>query len=272
MSLKTRILFCLMCPIAFFSLFGCEDSHPNKTERRFSQHNMMRAANDLEMPSEIWRQMVAIWKDERNIPQTIEESQGSKKKEEPKSESSSEEGEKKSPEENRDGGGYFDSRGGMAESGIPIEFKPFTVRLVEKNDGVLKNGDSELSFGPGGGELDLSEFVENKNGSFYFSVNYLPELKGIRKRVLFWSRSLLRKRGRDQLGSGCHVFYELTSAFNKLGWNEGFLLNTADGAHVSALAGTFFFLAVHERQMLISQLTVGDSKGNEFICAEGKKH
>ena len=47
---------------------------------------------------------------------------------------------------------------------------------------------------------------------------------------------------------------------------EGLLLNTTDGRHVSALAGTYFFAAVHDGKLHLASLVIKDSLRQDLMC------
>lgn len=154
----------------------------------------------------------------------------------------------------------------MMESTLPTEFEPLKVFLVERNRGILKRGNTEIQFGPGGGELDLNDFVQDRNGSFYFIVQFMSDAPVSQLKVFYLSNALQRSRGADRLGVGCNKYLDITSAFTNAMKAEGFLMNTTDFAHVSALAGTFFFAAAHERKLHLAQLTIKDSSRRSLHC------
>jgi hypothetical protein len=149
---------------------------------------------------------------------------------------------------------------------IPIVFKPVSVYLLEKNQGILRNGSVVVEIGQAGGEIDLSDFVQARNGSFFFVVDFVPEFELANRRVYFLSNSIERTKGTDALGTGCNSYFDVTSAFNQALKSEGFLVNTFENRHVSALAGTYFFTAVHDGNLYIGSFSIKDSTRPELQC------
>jgi hypothetical protein len=145
-------------------------------------------------------------------------------------------------------------------------FKPLSVYLLEKNKGILHQGPYEIQYGQGGGELDLKDYVQKKNGSFYFMADFAPELTSARRHVFFVSNSIERKRANEKIGTGCNSYFDVTSAFDKALKNEGFLVNTSDARHVGALAGSYFFTAVQDGKLYLASLIVKDSGYDAYHC------
>lgn len=149
---------------------------------------------------------------------------------------------------------------------LPSQFSPLKVYLIEKNRGILGQKNLELAYGPGGGELDLAHFVAPKNGSFYLAFEFMPALKEARRRVFYLSNSVKRQQGSEVLGSGCDTYFDVSGAFAKAMEGPGFLLNTTDGRHVSALAGTFFFAVAEDGKLYLARLTIRDSGQRSLQC------
>ena len=169
------------------------------------------------------------------------------------------------------GGGGHGGGGGPVDAapkaGLPTVFKPLKVILIEKNHGILQRGTSELVYGPGGGELDLKDFVNEKSGSFYFLVEFAPEeLEGVDRKVFFLSNSLIRKKGDERVGTGCNTYFDVSTAFRKAASDKGFLVNTTEGRHISALAGSYFFAAVHEGKLNLASLVIRDTSQRSLQC------
>ena len=158
-------------------------------------------------------------------------------------------------------------RSASAKGALPTAFVPITVRLIEKNKGILTDGHAEIEFGPGGGELDLREFLQaGKNGSFYLVVDFAPEVEKKDRKVYFLSNGIKRKRGSETLGAGCDAYFDVSTGFDKAMRTTGLLVNTTDGRHVSTLAGTFFFSALHQGKLQLASLTVTDSSHRSLQC------
>jgi hypothetical protein len=180
------------------------------------------------------------------------------------------------------------------------EFIDVKVYLSERTEGILGGHNFELSYGQGGGTLDLSDFVHEKNGSFFVAIEPVIEAKeapsketptvekGPEKpakeaegeakkepkkadepsapKIYFLSGAKHRKIGEQFLGSGCNSYYDISSYFSKSMAGEGFLVNTSQERHISALVGTYFFVIHKGSHLLLTQLTIKDSHFKNLQC------
>jgi hypothetical protein len=234
-------------------LAGCE-KEPEWKKHQFSSHNV-KANLETELPQGLLHQIEGLLK------------AGGEKKEGGHEGGGGEGGQAQAEGGHAQAeGGHEGGEGSRAQNVLPSEFSPLKVYLIEKNKGILGNENSELQYGPGGGELDLRDYVAPKNGSFYFAVEFMPALEKAERKVYFLSNSVVRKLGGVTLGSGCEAYYDVTSAFKKAMSHEGFLVNTTGGRHVSALAGTYFFAAASEGKLYLARLTVRDSSQRSLQC------
>lgn len=160
------------------------------------------------------------------------------------------------------------ARGASAkpEAELDTEFVTLRAFLIEKNKGILGRENFELKFPVGGGEIDLSDFVQPLKGSFYFATDFLPDLDPKAKKVFFLSNSQARTMLGAKVGAGCESYFDVTSAFTKAMAGPGFLVNTTEGRHVGALAGTYFFLGFDGGKLRIATLIVRDSKFRSLQC------
>lgn len=152
------------------------------------------------------------------------------------------------------------------KANVATAFAPLKVYLVEKNPGILRDGHTEIDFGPGGGEIDLRDLVEPHNGSFYFIAEFLPDVKDIKRNVFFLSGAKQRKIDGQVYGAGCKSYLNVSTAFEKAAQTTGFLVNTTEGRHIAALAGTYFFAASHEGKLHLASLTIKDDGHRELQC------
>lgn len=148
----------------------------------------------------------------------------------------------------------------------PTEFVGLKVFLVERNKGILGGENHLLAFPPGGGELDLRDFVSEKSGSFYFVAEPRTKIEKPNIKVYFLSNSKVRDLNGTTVGSGCDTYFDVSSAFSKAVVSEGFLLNTTEQRHVSASAGTFFFVLDDGQKLHLARLTVKDSRYPAVQC------
>ncbi len=145
-------------------------------------------------------------------------------------------------------------------------FEPLKVFLIERNKGLLKGHNIALSFAPGGGELDLHDWVQPLRGSFYVAFEYLPKIEKPDTKVFFLSNSIIRKIGSDIVGSGCDKYFDLSKAVSSAMMRDGFLLNTSDQRHVSALAGTYVFASIYDRKLHLASLVIHDEEHRALQC------
>lgn len=217
---------------------GCDDERGWK-KAHLTSFDLSRAPSNAELPAALWKRIEGLLHESEQGPMQ--------------------------PSSEQDGTGPVNHSFWKMNT-LPTEFAPLSVYLLEKNKGLLKHGSVKLKFAAGGGELNLDEYIEPLRGSFYFMVDFLPERTEVKKHVYFLSNSIRREMGTEALGSGCHTYYDISSAFRSAVENGGFLLNTTDSRHISALAGTYFFAAVHAKKLYLAQLTVKSSSRRDLQC------
>jgi len=222
---------------------ACSHDSPIWKSYVFTTHDQSRSAASADLPRSLWEKITGL----------IHEG------------GTSASGGSDGAEQGADG---ENTSGGSARrlGQLPSVFSPIRVYLVEKNQGILTKGNTEIILPAGGGEIDLSDFVQAKNGSFYFAAEFLPKLEKVERKVFFLSGARERDIQGERFGAGCHTYFDVSSAFNKAVSREGFLVNTTDGRHISALAGTFFFAAAHEGKLYLASLIVKDSVRRKLQC------
>lgn len=148
-----------------------------------------------------------------------------------------------------------------------LTFAPIKVRFVEKNPGVLVDHEFQVELPRGGGEIDLSQFVKDGQGTFrvFFEVEEMKEANDIK--VFFISRAKKRKIDGEVWGAGCKKFFDIKSYLEKEGLTKGIEVNTTRSRHLSVLGGTFIFAAGHQ----ISQVTFKDSLQSHLFCGTESK-
>lgn len=219
---------------------GCKKEAGWKSHQ-FEEKTMRPKAHDVQIPATLWEKIEAL-----------SSGAGEKAAEKPK-------------EGGHEGGGS--SRGSeSAAQRPPTSFDSVKVYLVERNKGILKSGDMALTFPNGGGELDLSDFVEPKRGSFHVVFEFLPEIENAQIKIFYLSQAVSRKIGSDTVGAGCGTFMDITQAAQTAAKGDGFLVNTSEQRHVSALAGTYVFASMHEGKLHLSSLIIRDSQNRALQC------
>lgn len=145
-------------------------------------------------------------------------------------------------------------------------FGPLTLKLFEKNQGVLSEKMAVYKLPSGGGELDLSKLVTGQAGTFFLGFDVPIQDKMINKKVYFISQSRQRKVNDEILGSGCNKILNLTSSLGQLGFKDLLKLNTTRDRHISVLGGHFIFLIETESSWYATQVTFYDSKRADLFC------
>lgn len=174
------------------------------------------------------------------------------------------------------GGGKEAEKKGEAEGeGAAREdsyvFSEVNVILKEKNPGIIRDGAVKIALPRGGGEIDLSHYVLDNQGSFYVSFDFPAFADATGKKVLFISHSRKRKINDQIFGSGCHAFFDITRKFLQDMGKEGLKVNTTRNRHVSVLAGSFILMAKKAGQSYITQVTFTDSGNKNLLCPEKQK-
>lgn len=147
-------------------------------------------------------------------------------------------------------------------------FSEISVSLVQKNDGIIKNGAVKIFLPKGGGTVDLSQFVEDQGGTFYVGFDFADFKDAIEKKVLFVSGARKRKIGGKIFGAGCNQYFDITDSFFKQMKHEGIKVNTTQDRYLSILGGTFLFAAKNSTDIRIAQVTFKNSKTPSLFCKE----
>lgn len=169
-----------------------------------------------------------------------------------------------------------------AKVGIETELKPMAIYLIEEVRGTLGGKHHRIEFGPGGGAIDLRDFVTQDRGAFRLVFEFDPRTRtaeetkaeaDFERKVLFYSNG---KRRRSQqgtsvewVGDGCDHWLDVTRPVLQAAQGEGLLFAVADARHVSALAGTFFFSVKSPKAPNLVQLarvSFYDSSRRSLLC------
>ncbi len=143
-----------------------------------------------------------------------------------------------------------------------ISFSPMRVRFKEKNPGVLIEPEFVVELARGGGEIDLSRFVTNKQGTFsiFFDANEVKSSK--HPHIFFVSKGRKRKIEGEVWGAGCKTFLNMTDFMLKQNEKTGIEVNTTRSRHLSVLMGHFIFAADKK----LTQVTFTDSSQPSLNC------
>lgn len=155
----------------------------------------------------------------------------------------------------------------VVKSSVETDLKPVAVYLIEQTHGVLGGRNHKIQFGPGGGDLDLRDFVLENRGAmrvvFEFGEGVDPKSK---RRVWYISNARKRRVGSDSVGAGCQTYMDISSVVEKSNKGEGLLFAIGDDRHVSALAGTYLFSVKNGTRVEVSRVTIYDSSKRALLC------
>ena len=144
-----------------------------------------------------------------------------------------------------------------------------TTDLTQDRVRSLK-GPTSILTAPGGGSIDLSDYVTPLKGMFRLKIKLENDHREAQlpARVYFISRSKVRQIGDEKFGAGCGKYYDITSFFNSKMAKGGFELYTADQRYVEVLRGTFVFASYSTDALQLASVTFYDSRYTAGECPE----
>lgn len=149
-----------------------------------------------------------------------------------------------------------------------VVFSEITVILAQKNSGIIKGEAVKISLPKGGGNIDLSQYITGKKGSFYVGFEYPAFEAASAKKVVFVSGTRKRKIGGQIFGSGCNQYFDISDKFLKEMKGEGLKVNTTQERYLSVLGGTFLFSAKKDNEVHLTQVTFTNSQFPSLFCKE----
>lgn len=221
--------------VALLLLVACSsEKQPDYVPAKAQSLNMSGAAEDVKLPSELFDELMEVYRPTLEDQEATDQSS--------------------------------DSR---AKLKIPTEFFAFNLFLTEKTKGVLGGDNSELAYGKGGGVLDLKDFIHLQKGTFLLGFKpLLPDIGEEKLKVLFLSNSYRRESEGTVYGAGCNVYLNVSDFFNKSMATTGIVVNVAKERHVGLLGGTLFFAISIKGKLYLSQLTIRDSRYKNLFCRQ----
>ncbi|NUN05473.1 MAG: hypothetical protein HUU57_06910 [Bdellovibrio sp.] len=163
------------------------------------------------------------------------------------------------------GGGHGGGRAASASS-KNLVFSDLQIFLVEKNPGVVAGEAVKISLPKGGGTVDLSRFISNKQGTFYVGFEF-PEFADVEaKKVIFISNTKKRRIGNQVFGAGCNQILDITDRFMQEMKGEGLKVNTTQERYVSVMGGTFLFAAQKGSDVFLAQVTFTNPQQAALFC------
>lgn len=158
-----------------------------------------------------------------------------------------------------------DSKGDTVQKAT-VEMAPLKVFLIEKTKGILGYETLQLDYPKGGGELDLRDYVQEKQGSFYVVIEFGVVPGENPFKIFYLSNAQKRKLSGDIVGAGCNKYFDISSYYKNSLNSMGFLVNTTNQRDVSALAGSYFFATKVGGKRYMAQLTIKDSRHRQLLC------
>lgn len=141
------------------------------------------------------------------------------------------------------------------------------VELTQDKPRALK-GPTRISTPPGGGVIDLADYVTPLRGSFRLKFILEDDHHQAQNfsRVYFISNAKERAIEGERFGSGCGKYFDVTSFIKTRMSGDGLMLYTADQRYVSVLDGTFVFTSHNPDALMLASVTFIDSRYNGLSC------
>lgn len=142
-----------------------------------------------------------------------------------------------------------------------------STEMTQSRVRALK-GPVQILTPPGGGTVDLADFVTPLKGAFNMKIRLENDHNEtqIPTKVYFISQAKDRKIGEDHFGAGCDKYFDVTSFFLKRMAKDGFALYTADQRYLSVIRGTFVFVSYAPDALQLASLTFYDSRYTKWDC------
>lgn len=141
------------------------------------------------------------------------------------------------------------------------------AELTQQKARALK-GPTRILTPPGGGTIDLADYVLPLKGGFQLKIALEDEHHQTQpiSKVYFISLSKQRKIDDEKYGAGCGKYMDVTSYFNKQMKKNGFDLYTADQRYVSVVRGTFILVSYLPEALQLASVTFLDSRYTKWDC------
>lgn len=226
--------------VAVFSS-GCKEEARWKS-RVYQERQASSSTGEVRMPRELWKWMI---EPDRPLKGLIDISA--------------------TPPPHEDG-----ADSAIVKKTVETDLKPVALYLIEETRGVLGGQNHKITFGPGGGELDLRDFISEERGAFRAVFEFGSEVLDADPkapwRVWYLANGKRRKVGPDWVGAGCNKYMDITSAVRNANQRDGLLLAVAGDRYLSTLAGTFFFTLKNGARVEVSRVTIFDSSKRNLQC------
>jgi len=167
---------------------------------------------------------------------------------------------------------YFKAtRDPKMESKKPLVRQLMTVKteLQQEKLRALK-GPTRILTPPGGGTIDLADYVTSLKGAFRLKILSEDEHHQTQNltKVYFISQGKSHTLDGETFGAGCGKYMDVTSYFKKEMNHKGFDLYTADQRYVSVLRGTFILINYQPEALQLASVTFLDSRYTKWDCPQ----
>lgn len=268
-------LFPLFAVSILLTAAGCKEE-PSWKSRVFTQRNLSTNVGEVKIPSELWEHVITPDKPLGGLLGIGGDSSKPKAEHAPeKGDAHGETGGHGEASGHGEAGGHGDKTEGeaggdgsaIAKLSVETDLKPLTVYLIEETRGVLGGRNLKIEFGPGGGDIDLRDFILTNRGTFRVVFEFAPDAEPEAvKRVWYLSNAQKRKVGPDSVGAGCDTYMDISTFTKKQAEKDGMLFAIGSDRHVSALAGTYVFSVKRGGRVQVSRLTILDSSKRKLMC------
>lgn len=228
MSCRSLLIFSM-----FLTVASCKEKMPSYHAEEYQEIKYEDLPEDIKVPTKIW-EMVEF------------KGAGSEKAE-------------------GHGGGHGEGAAAPAAS-KNLVFSDLQIFLVEKNSGVVAGEAVKISLPKGGGTVDLSRFITNKQGTFYVGFEFPEFAEAQAKKVIFVSNTKKRRIGSQIFGAGCNQIFDITDRFMQEMKGDGLKVNTTQERYLSVMGGTFLFAAQKGSDVFLAQVTFTNPQQAALFC------
>lgn len=145
------------------------------------------------------------------------------------------------------------------------------TELTQEKLRALK-GQTRILTPPGGGTIDLADYVTPLKGAFRMNMQLEDEhhvAKNLSK-VYFISESKKREIDHETYGAGCGKYMDVTSYFKRQMAHKGFDLYTAEQRYINVLRGTFILITYTPEALQLASVTFLDSRYPKWDCPQSE--
>ncbi|MEK6554529.1 MAG: hypothetical protein AABZ31_04765 [Bdellovibrionota bacterium] len=151
---------------------------------------------------------------------------------------------------------------------VPREYLDIDLTISPLGSGTL-SAPTIFRLPRGGGSIDLKEYVKGAKGSFFVKMSAKkttePEGKISKLKVYFLSQGKKQKVDKEEFGSGCGKYMDITS-YVEAKANDGIQVNATNQRYVSVLAGIYYFIGFEKEKIYLAAVKISDSRYSNLQC------